>query len=71
MRYLRDVRLARVHDDLFRDEPTTVAAVAYSWGFTHLGRFAALYRARYGVAPSQHLHSGDGSALDRRGFAGS
>jgi AraC-like DNA-binding protein len=45
--------------------------VAYSWGFTHLGRFAALYRARYGVAPSQHLHSGDGSALDRRGFAGS
>ena len=54
MRYLRDVRLSRAHDDLRSEESTTVASVAYTWGFNHLGRFAGLYRARYGVGPSEH-----------------
>lgn len=58
MRHLRNVRLARVHQDLCRPDAPTVAAVACAWGFTHLGRFAALYRARYGVDPSQNLRSG-------------
>lgn len=53
MAYLREVRLARVHDDLMAGRFATVAEVAYRWGFTHLGRFAAAYRARYGLAPSQ------------------
>jgi AraC-like DNA-binding protein len=55
--YLRQVRLDRVHDELRQAEPgqTTVADVAHRWGFTHLGRFAGSYRARYGVTPSQTL----------------
>jgi AraC-like DNA-binding protein len=57
MQYLRQVRLERVHRDLAHSDPlqVTVADVAFRWGFTHLGRFAAFYRARYGVPPSQTL----------------
>jgi AraC-like DNA-binding protein len=36
---------------------TTVTDVAHRWGFDHLGRFAASYRARYHTTPSQTLHS--------------
>jgi AraC-like DNA-binding protein len=55
--YLRELRLARVHDELRRAVPgeTTVAQVAHRWGFGHLGRFAAAYRDKYGVAPSETL----------------
>jgi AraC-like DNA-binding protein len=61
MTYLRQVRLRRAHADLRAADPArrTVAGVAARWGFTHLGRFAAMYRQHYGVAPSQTL--GDGS----------
>ncbi|MEU6786091.1 AraC family transcriptional regulator [Nonomuraea angiospora] len=56
MAYLRSVRLAHVHADLVRiadaDSRTTVTEVALRWGFTHLGRFAALYRQTYGRLPS-------------------
>lgn len=52
MAYLRRVRLARVHDDLRRGDGSTVAEIAYRWGFSHLGRFAADYAAVYGVPPS-------------------
>ncbi|MER5627468.1 AraC family transcriptional regulator [Streptosporangium sp. NPDC002544] len=57
MTYLRDVRLGRVHDDLMAGDPArcTVTGVAARWGFPHQGRFAALYRARYGQAPSRTL----------------
>ncbi|MFC0534052.1 AraC family transcriptional regulator [Phytohabitans kaempferiae] len=57
--YLRQVRLARVHDELRQATPldTTVADVAYRWGFVHLGRFANAYRQRYGESPSQSLRS--------------
>jgi AraC-like DNA-binding protein len=57
MTYLRQVRLALVHDNLRAADPaaTTVAQVAYRYGFTHLGRFAAAYRERYDVSPSQTL----------------
>jgi AraC-like DNA-binding protein len=57
--YLRQLRLRRVHEDLTRGDPgrrPMVAEVAYRWGFTHLGRFAQDYRARYGESPSQTLH---------------
>jgi transcriptional regulator GlxA family with amidase domain len=60
MVYLRDVRLARVHEDL-RQTPLGaggVAEVAYRWGFAHLGRFAAQYQAKYGVTPSHTLRAG-------------
>jgi AraC-like DNA-binding protein len=57
MTYLRQVRLAHVHDELRRADAsqTTISEIAYRGGFPHLGRFAALYRARYGVSPSQTL----------------
>lgn len=54
--YLRSVRLAHAHADLLRiadtGSRTTVTEVALRWGFTHLGRFAALYRQTYGRLPS-------------------
>ncbi len=54
MRYLRDARLARVRDALMRaDQDESVTQIALAWGFSHLGRFAADYRERYGEAPSQ------------------
>jgi AraC-like DNA-binding protein len=56
MAYLRQVRLARAHDDLLAARVSTVAEAAHRWGFTHLGRFAAIYRARYGVTPTTTLH---------------
>jgi AraC-like DNA-binding protein len=58
MAYLRDVRLARAHEDLCAGDPrqTTVAHIAHRWGFAHLGRFAATYRARYHSTPSRTLH---------------
>lgn len=57
MSYLREVRLRRCHADLLAAdrERCTVAEVATRWGFTHLGRFAACYRERYGRAPSTTL----------------
>ncbi|SFO23167.1 Helix-turn-helix domain-containing protein [Pseudonocardia ammonioxydans] len=58
--YLRRVRLERAHADLITADPAvaTVAQVAHRWGFTHVGRFAAHYRARYGTSPSVALRSG-------------
>jgi transcriptional regulator GlxA family with amidase domain len=57
MTYLRHLRLARVHDHLRDADPAldTVTQAAYRYGFTHMGRFAAAYRTRYGVAPRETL----------------
>jgi AraC-like DNA-binding protein len=57
MQYLRELRLTRVHEDLLAADPHlhTVAKIAHRHGFTHLGRFAAAYRARYGRNPSTTL----------------
>ncbi|MFD4198280.1 MULTISPECIES: AraC family transcriptional regulator [Amycolatopsis] len=57
MAYLQNVRLDRAHQDLLDTDPsrTTVTHVAGRWGFTHLGRFAAAYRARYEEPPSRTL----------------
>jgi AraC-like DNA-binding protein len=52
MGYLRRVRLVRAHDELHRDGTVGVAEVAFRWGFTHLGRFAAEYAKKYGDLPS-------------------
>jgi AraC-like DNA-binding protein len=56
MAYLRELRLARAHDDLRTGRATTVAEAAHRWGLTHLGRFAASYRAKYGTLPSVTRH---------------
>ncbi|MEV6492573.1 AraC family transcriptional regulator [Actinoplanes sp. NPDC051633] len=57
MTYLRHVRLARVHEHLRQADPTvhTVTEIAYRYGFTHMGRFAGEYRARYGTSPRETL----------------
>lgn len=57
MTYLREVRLGRAHDELRYGDPAdvTVATIAHRYGFLHPGRFAALYRRRYGESPSQTL----------------
>ncbi|GAA3220845.1 AraC family transcriptional regulator [Pseudonocardia petroleophila] len=57
MAHLRRVRVERAHQDLLAADPAhcSVAEVAYRWGFTHLGRFAAVYRERYGRPPSRTL----------------
>jgi AraC-like DNA-binding protein len=54
MSYLREVRLRRAHQSLLDSDPSTtnVAAVAYDWGFTNLGRFAAAHAARYNELPA-------------------
>ena len=59
MAFLGRVRLGRAHLDLELADParSSVADIAGRWGFTHLGRFAAVYRARYGCLPSQTLRS--------------
>ncbi|MGI5466453.1 AraC family transcriptional regulator [Streptomyces sp. CA-132043] len=54
MTYLRELRLECAHRDLVRlGTAATVTEVAVRWGFTHLGRFAAAYRTRYGRPPSR------------------
>ena len=57
MTYLRELRLARIREDLEDSAPgtTTVESVAYSWGMLHMGRFAASYRETFGELPSQTL----------------
>jgi len=57
MAYLREVRLRRAHQTLLESDPATVtvASVAYRWGFTNLGRFAAAHHARYREAPLKTL----------------
>ncbi|PPL17963.1 AraC family transcriptional regulator [Microterricola pindariensis] len=57
MRYLRDFRLERVHEELLAAEPgaVTVTEVAARWGFVHHGRFAAAYRQRFAERPSDTM----------------
>jgi AraC-like DNA-binding protein len=59
MSYLRDARLRRVDAELraAAAPDDTVAAVARRWGFTHPGRFAAAYEAKYGQPPGRTLRS--------------
>jgi transcriptional regulator GlxA family with amidase domain len=57
MRYLREVRLRRVREDLFAATPdvATVGAIVHRWGILNQGRFAGAYRKRFGEAPSETL----------------
>lgn len=56
MRYLRDVRLARVHQDLLDpSQPRSVTDIAMRWGFYQLGRMAKIYKTRYGESPRDTL----------------
>jgi AraC-like DNA-binding protein len=57
MRYLREVRLRRVREDLLAATPdvATVGAIVHRWGILNQGRFAGAYRKRFGEAPSETL----------------
>jgi AraC-like DNA-binding protein len=57
MSYLRRRRLEHAHDELLRLDPAgaRVTDVALRYGFTHPGRFAAIYRAHFGESPSTTL----------------
>jgi AraC-like DNA-binding protein len=52
MTYVRNLRLETVRAALLTAEGTT-SMLALDAGFTHLGRFAAAYRERFGELPSQ------------------
>lgn len=52
---LTEVRLAEVYQELRSGAATSVTDVAYKWGFTHSGRFAAAFRRRYGASPVEVL----------------
>lgn len=56
MQYLKQIRLDRARADLQGNSAlTTVAGIALSWGFDHLGRFSVDYRKRFGESPSETL----------------
>jgi transcriptional regulator GlxA family with amidase domain len=59
-RSLRASRLQWVREALndTRRPPGTVTAVATSYGFFELGRFAAVYKEAFGEAPSETLRRG-------------
>lgn len=53
--YLREVRLDRVRKALVNLplHGESVTDIAHRYGFVHLGRFSAYYKARFGETPSQ------------------
>jgi AraC-like DNA-binding protein len=56
MEFLRNIRFERVRNDLRHAvHDTTVTSTAMRWGFLHLGRFAAEYRAKFSESPSATL----------------
>ena len=53
MQFLRDRRLEGVRAELLEaPSHVTVSEIAYAWGYVNLGRFAEVYRQRYGELPS-------------------
>jgi AraC-like DNA-binding protein len=58
MRYLKFVRLQKVHEALRKAAPDDcVTRIASDQGFTQLGRFAVEYREKFGESPSDTLKS--------------
>lgn len=58
MEYLRRLRLDGARSELMQGVPgTTVAAVAYRWGFPHHGMFAQRYAKAFGETPSATLRN--------------
>ena len=55
--YLRNVRINRVREELLAERgfDSSIADIAFTWGFTHLGRFAKLYHERFGELPSETI----------------
>ena len=53
MEVLRNMRLDAAHAQLQRHDGASVTEVAFACGFSHLSRFAACYRERFGQLPRQ------------------
>lgn len=63
LNYLRTIRLEGVRKALADDANSlSVADIARSWGFSHMGRFAAVYFQAFGETPSEtaRLRFGEG-----------
>jgi transcriptional regulator GlxA family with amidase domain len=59
MQYLRSIRFGKVREALLcATQADSISAIAFRWGFTHLGRFSVEYRQLYGESPSQTLTRG-------------
>ncbi len=52
MAFLRDRRLVLARTQLLGNPHSSITQIAVASGFAHLGRFSAMYRARYGETPS-------------------
>jgi AraC-like DNA-binding protein len=67
--YLREVRLEAAQAELSSPlNMLSIKDVALKWGFTHMGHFAARYRAAYGETPSQTARFGRaGASMTLRG----
>lgn len=60
LNYVQRLRLQQIHHDLLHgDVDENISDIAARWGFSHMGYFAARYRALYGVSPSS-------TRIDRR-----
>ncbi|MFW8633824.1 helix-turn-helix domain-containing protein [Cribrihabitans pelagius] len=71
MQYLRDQRLDMAHYLLLSGPPgSSVGSIAHDCGFAHLGRFAQLYRARFGQPPSATARARDLSGCARGAGSG-
>ncbi len=53
MEFLQERRLQRARATLLAGTTDTITRVAVDCGFAHVGRFSALYRARFGESPSE------------------
>jgi len=54
LQYLRQIRLEGVRRTLTSDvDHGAISQIAQQWGFTHMGRFAALYKEAFGQSPSE------------------
>ncbi|GLE52602.1 hypothetical protein ATCCBAA256_21650 [Mycobacterium montefiorense] len=61
--YVRHMRLDGVRRDLQRAaDDTKISAVAFGWGFNHLGRFAQHYERKFGESPSHTLRAASATA---------
>jgi transcriptional regulator GlxA family with amidase domain len=61
--YLREIRLEAAQAELSSPlNMLSITDVALKWGFTHMGHFAARYRAAYGETPSETARIGRAEA---------
>ena len=69
--YLQAVRLEGARKDLRRFGPrSAIADIANTWGFWHLGQFAADYRRQFGELPSETLAHTAGHPITGRNAFG-